>query len=75
MVEDTLLTEETFQVLKRVTADWRDERTAIDGIASAMHVSPGKVRASLEHLRRRHLVERRIRQTLQPCIEIRKIGR
>lgn len=75
MVDDILLTEETFQVLKRLPAEWWEYGAAVDGISSAMGISEAKVRGSIEHLRRRHLVERRARNTIHPTVEIRKIGR
>jgi DNA-binding IscR family transcriptional regulator len=75
MVDDTLLTEESFQVLKRLPGEWGDELAVVAAIASALHLSPVKVSASISHLRRRRLVERRIGAPGAPLVEIRKIGR
>jgi predicted transcriptional regulator len=75
MVDEPLISEQSFQVLKRLPKEWWEYDAAVDGIANALHTSPAAVRGSIKHLVSRHLVERRIRQTLQPCVEIRKIGR
>lgn len=75
MTDDILLTEESFQVLKRLPVAWYDEREAVAAIAESMHVHEQTVSASIEHLRRRHLVERRTRPTGERIVEIRKIGR
>lgn len=75
MVDDTLLTEETYQVLRRVPATWWPEEAAVDGIANATHRSATSVRGSIAHLIRRRLVERRRRRTIAPYDEIRKVGR
>lgn len=75
MTNDILLSEESFQVLKRMSADWSDERAAVAAIADAMHVHTPTVRACIKHLLHRHLVERRTVHAIRPFFEIRKVGR
>lgn len=74
-MDDILLTEESFKVLQALPTEWWEYGAAVDGLATALHTSPAKVRGSIAHLRRRRLVEQRSRQTISPVVEIRKVGR
>lgn len=70
-----LLSKQSFDVLRRLPTNWYHEDLAVDAIADALQLTPMAVRASVNHLCRRHLAERRRRETIDRIWEIRKVGR
>ena len=75
MVDDVLLTPQTYRVLERVPATWWDADQVVSEISLTLGLTVTDVRRRLANLTRLRLVESRKRNTIAPSMEIRKVGR
>lgn len=75
MTDDITLTKDTYEVLKRVPADWWNEDEVVLEISVALLQPRSRITKRLAHLLALHLVEKRRRQTIAPAIEIRRVGK
>jgi RIO-like serine/threonine protein kinase len=75
MTEDITLTKDTYEVLKRVPADWWNEDEVKLEIGVALGMPPSRVTKRLAHLLQLRLVEKRRRPTITPTMEIRRVGK
>lgn len=75
MVDDVTLSPETYRVFIRIPACWWSEQDAVADIAAVLEETQPSVRKRLQHLIALRLVERRLRQTITPTAEIRKVGK
>lgn len=72
---DLTMPAETYTVYVRIPTDWWEQQTVIEEVARILHAPRGSVRRRIDWLILAKLVERRTRQTIQPAIEIRRIGK
>lgn len=75
LTSDVTLTPETYEVLKRVPPEWRDEADVIDGIAATTGQHGAAIHKRLTYLRSVALIERRRSPKITHQHEIRRTGR
>lgn len=69
------LTKDDYEVLRRVPAEWWPEEEVLTEISIATLRAKRVIRGRFTEFRRLSLIERRVRQTIEPVAEVRRIAK